>query len=73
MTPMQAIRAATVTVPNSSKPTTSCGRLAPGYLADVIAVPGDPSQDISTTLDVRFVMKDGRVHRNDVGAERGSH
>jgi hypothetical protein len=37
------------------------GRLAPGYLADIIAVPGDPSIDISTTLDVCFVMKDGQV------------
>ena len=38
------------------------GPLAPGYLADIIAVPGDPSRDIATTLDVRFVMKDGSVY-----------
>jgi len=39
------------------------GRLEPGFLADIIAVPGDPSDDIRTTLDVRFVMKDGRVYQ----------
>ena len=33
------------------------------YLADVIAVPSDPSEDVSTTLDVRFVMKDGRIYK----------
>src|SRR5204862_177447 len=40
------------------------GRLAPGYLADIIAVPGDPTADIMTTLDVCFVMKDGQVYRS---------
>ncbi len=40
------------------------GRLAAGFLADVIAVPGDPSRDIAKTLDVRFVMKGGRVYRS---------
>jgi imidazolonepropionase-like amidohydrolase len=38
------------------------GRLAPGHLADVIGVPGDPTADITCTQDVRFVMKDGQVH-----------
>jgi imidazolonepropionase-like amidohydrolase len=38
------------------------GRLAPGYLADIIAVPADPTTDITVTQDVRFVMKDGRTH-----------
>ena len=37
------------------------GRLAPGLLADIIAVPGDPLQDITVTQDVRFVMKGGKV------------
>ena len=31
----------------------------------IIAVPGDPTDDIKVTQDVRFVMKDGRVFRND--------
>jgi imidazolonepropionase-like amidohydrolase len=39
------------------------GSLKPGYLADVIAVPGDPLQDISVLQKVSFVMKSGAVYR----------
>jgi imidazolonepropionase-like amidohydrolase len=65
MSPMQALRAATVTSAELIQMDDELGRLAVGYLADIIAVPGDPSDDISTTLDVRFVMKDGRVYKHD--------
>jgi imidazolonepropionase-like amidohydrolase len=65
MTPAQAIRAATVTSAELIAMDDELGRLAPGYLADVIAVPGDPTRDIKVTQDVRFVMKDGQVFRND--------
>jgi imidazolonepropionase-like amidohydrolase len=41
------------------------GALKPGYLADIIAVPGDPLADISTVQRVRFVMKGGVVYRHD--------
>jgi imidazolonepropionase-like amidohydrolase len=63
MTPMQALRAATATSAELIDMHDELGLLAPGYLADIIAVPGDPSQDIKVTEDVCFVMKDGRVHR----------
>ena len=43
MTPMQALRAATVTSAELIDADDELGRLAPGYLADIIAVPGDPS------------------------------
>lgn len=40
------------------------GELKPGYLADVIAVPGDPLQDIAVLQNVAFVMKGGTVYKN---------
>ena len=39
------------------------GRLVPGLLADIIAVPGDPTDDITVTEDVQFVMKGGVVYK----------
>jgi len=43
------------------------GQLAPGFLADVVAVPGDPTVDIAQTRKVAFVMKDGVVQRQPAG------
>jgi imidazolonepropionase-like amidohydrolase len=63
MTPMQALRAATTTSAELIQMESELGRLAPGHLADVIAVPGDPTADIGALEDVCFVMKDGRIHR----------
>ena len=40
------------------------GALKPGYLADLIAVPGDPTKDISVLKRVSFVMKGGVVYRS---------
>lgn len=39
------------------------GVIEPGKRADIVAVPGDPLQDIGATLKVDFVMKDGVVYR----------
>jgi imidazolonepropionase-like amidohydrolase len=39
------------------------GALEPGYMADVVAVPGDPLQDISVLQNVSFVMKGGVVYK----------
>jgi imidazolonepropionase-like amidohydrolase len=46
------------------------GELKPGYFADVIAVPGNPLEDISVVTKVGFVMKDGTVYRE--GNEKGN-
>jgi imidazolonepropionase-like amidohydrolase len=64
MTPLQAIRSAT-TVAADLIDVDDRGRLADGLLADVIAVEGDPLADIIATEKVRFVMKGGKVFRND--------
>lgn len=39
------------------------GELKPGYYADVIAVPGDPTKDVSVLKNVKFVMKGGIVYK----------
>ena len=39
------------------------GRIAPGLLADMVAVPGNPLTDIGLMEDVRFVMKGGVVYK----------
>jgi imidazolonepropionase-like amidohydrolase len=44
---------------------TDRGRLAEGLLADIIAVPGNPLEDITVTRDVTFVMKGGKVYKNE--------
>jgi len=60
---MQALRAATITSAELVEVDAELGRLAPGYLADIVAVPDDPSRDIAAMLDVRFVMKDGVIYK----------
>ena len=62
MTPLQAIRAATTVSAELIEMDDELGQLAPGFLADVIAVPGDPTTDITRLGDVRFVMKSGRIY-----------
>jgi imidazolonepropionase-like amidohydrolase len=63
MTPMQALHAATV-MSAELVGVEDRGRLVPGLLADIIAVPGNPAEDITLTQDVRFVMKGGVVYKN---------
>lgn len=62
MTPLQAIRAAT-TVSAELIEADDLGRLAPGMHADIVGVPGDPLDDITSVQQVRFVMKGGKIYR----------
>jgi imidazolonepropionase-like amidohydrolase len=63
MTPLQAIKAATMVSAELVSMESELGQIKEGYLADIIAVPGDPSQDIELCQDVRFVMKDGQIYK----------
>lgn len=70
LTPMQAIQAATLNAADLLGWSDRVGRIAPGLYADVIAVDGDPLQDISSLERVRFVMKGGRVYKGPTPAAR---
>jgi imidazolonepropionase-like amidohydrolase len=63
MTPIQALAAATSTDAKVIGHAGDLGRVRPGYLADLVAMPGDPTVDISATEHVDFVMKGGVVYR----------
>ncbi|MDZ4306588.1 metal-dependent hydrolase family protein [Allopontixanthobacter sp.] len=59
MTPLQAIRAATVNAAEALGQSGEVGVLKPGAWADIIAVDGDPLSDVGELTDVDFVMKGG--------------
>ncbi len=63
MTPIAAIQAGTLNGAKLLGWEGQIGALKPGYFADVIAVPGDPAQDITNLQKVSFVMKGGVVYR----------
>ncbi|MHA7631014.1 metal-dependent hydrolase family protein [Corallococcus sp. M7] len=65
LTPAEALRTATVNTAELLGVADKLGTLEPGKLADVIAVPGNPLQDIRVTQKVFFVMKEGVIHRDD--------
>jgi imidazolonepropionase-like amidohydrolase len=64
MSPVEALRAATSTGARVLHIDEAVGTVAPRKLADLIAVEGDPTQDISALRRVRFVMKGGAVYRS---------
>ena len=66
MTPMQAIESATSRAAELLDMTGQLGVIAPGAYADVVAVSGDPLVDIKVLENVGFVMKDGKVFKNDL-------
>ena len=63
MTPAQALLAATAVDAKVLGRANDLGQLKPGYLADIVAVQGDPTQAIEATKAVIFVMKGGQVVR----------
>ena len=65
MTPMRAIQAATTADADLLGVSPQLGSITKGKLADIIAVRGDPLRDVRVLEDVRFVMKEGRVYKED--------
>jgi len=64
MQPMDALRAATGNAADLFGIAQKTGTLEKGKCADVIAMPGDPTADITATERVSFVMKEGKIIRN---------
>jgi imidazolonepropionase-like amidohydrolase len=64
LSPIRALKAAT-SVAAELLSLDELGVIAPGKLADVVAMRGDPIADIRATVEVDFVMKDGLVYRDD--------
>ena len=63
MSPMEAIQSATTVAADSLGWVGDTGAIAPGYFADIIAVDGDPLEDIRRLEHVVFVMKGGEVYK----------
>jgi imidazolonepropionase-like amidohydrolase len=70
MTPMQAIQSATSRAAELLDRKGQLGVIAPGAYADVVAVAGDPLANVKILGNVGFVMKDGKVFKNDLGQKR---
>jgi imidazolonepropionase-like amidohydrolase len=66
MTPAQAIKSVTSMPAVMLNMESQIGVVAPGAFADIIAVQGDPLKDVKALKSVSFVVKDGKVFKNDV-------
>ena len=66
LTPMQAIQTATTRAAELLGQTEKLGSVAPGKLADLIAVASDPLKDVTVLEKVSFVMKGGVVYKNEM-------
>ncbi len=65
MTPVDALKSATSSDAQLLGMADKIGTLEAGKVADIVAVPGDPLQNIHATEHVKFVMKEGVIYRND--------
>jgi imidazolonepropionase-like amidohydrolase len=67
LTPLQSIQAATINAADLLGWSDKIGAVESGKWGDIIAVDGDPLQDVTTLERVKFVMKGGEVVKNDYG------
>jgi imidazolonepropionase-like amidohydrolase len=67
--PMQAMVDANARAAESLNMQNEIGSIAPGMQADIIAVDGDPLKDISAVRRVVFVMKSGKVYKNEAARQ----
>ena len=65
MTPLEALRTATLNAAELLGETANLGAIEAGKYADIVAVEGDPLQDISTLTRPKFVMKAGVAYRQE--------
>lgn len=72
MKPLDAIRSATTEAAELVGFKGKLGRVSTDYLADMIALDGDPLKDTNALGRVHFVMKDGKVFRNDWSDKRAA-
>jgi imidazolonepropionase-like amidohydrolase len=70
MTPVQALRAATIEPATLLGAAETSGSIEKGKFADIIMVPRDPTRDITALRSIQFVMKGGKVYRNDTAAAK---
>jgi imidazolonepropionase-like amidohydrolase len=66
LTPMQAIQSATINAADLLDWKDKTGSISVGKLADIVAVEGNPLDDITILEHVKFVMKDGTVYKNEL-------
>ena len=66
MTPLKALRSATIDAATMLGLQDRLGRVEPGMLADIIVTDADPSRDIKALRSIKLVMKGGTVYRNEL-------
>jgi imidazolonepropionase-like amidohydrolase len=72
MSPLDVVRAATIRAAELLGVDHEHGRPVPGMIADLIAVGGDPTEDVSALADVRLVMKGGEIFRREASVVAGA-
>ncbi|MBT8230421.1 MAG: amidohydrolase family protein, partial [Bacteroidia bacterium] len=65
MTNYDALKSATVNAADLANLSADLGTIETGKYADIVAMPGNPLKDISSTLEVNFVMKNGIVYKSN--------